>query len=249
MIQALPTKLDLVLARSLSVLALSAMACCTPSAETSASAPPANGSPDATTAGDLGRGGATQGEGSSKPVTKPAPDARGKLARTVEWREGERDRKAWISDELVVEFEPDAEGRAALLAADASATEVPQRQQGVRIWRVASSAGADAVAREAAGKVARFSPVLHATDSADSPKSALPGGVLVAFPADWDRARSERWLADRGRELGSEVGEGLRTYLVATAPGLAALDECEELAKNADGVACEPNWWREASTR
>jgi hypothetical protein len=241
------TIMSLLSSQSLLVLALATTAACTSGNDESTSA-------STTTSGEsqpgLGRTAPEQEGEPSKQVSKPAPsEARPKLTRSATWLEGGEERKLWISDELVVEFEPAPEGEVALHRTDPGATEVPQRQEGVRIWRVTAAAGTENLARDANSERARFSPVLHATESPDSPKSALPGGVLVTFPADWDRARIDTWLAEHGRAVESEVGDGLHTYLVPTAPGLAALDACNELARADERVSCEPNWWREPSTR
>lgn len=236
--------------KSLLVLALVAAAACTSDADETASAPPAGSKePVNESQPDLGRTAPEPGS-PSKQVTKPPPSASGpKLTRTATWLEGGEERKLWISDELVVEFEPTTESAEAVRRLDSGATEVPQRQEGVRVWSVSATPGPEALARDAATEGTRLSPVFHATDSPDSPKSALPGGVLVTFPADWDRPRIDAWLAERGHAVESEVGDGLHTYLVPTPPGLAALDACNELARADKDVTCEPNWWREPSKR
>jgi hypothetical protein len=78
---------------------------------------------------------------------------------------------------------------------------------------------------------------------------ALPGGAVATFPAGWERARIDTWLAARGLRVESTVVAEANMHLVATPPGLESVRIANELHESGELVACTPNLWREARTR
>jgi hypothetical protein len=197
-------------------------------------------------AGSPGRS-ARAGEGPPPIPRERAGEAQ--LERSVQYHDGETARTLWLSEDLVAEIAPSSAGRDALLAADADAAEVEQRQRAVRIWRVRAPQGADELARSLSRDSLRFSPVLHEGPSTGLPMRALPGGVVVAFREGWDRARIDAWLAARGRKVAEAVVPQANVYLVATPPGLAALELANELHATGELASATPNFWLEATTR
>jgi hypothetical protein len=215
--------------------ALLALAACTSRTESTAggedsgvgrSAPPAPGAPR------------------EKPSEPPAA-----LTESVEYYDGEEQRTAWISPDLVAEFAPSDAGRAAVLAADADAAEVEIAQKDVRVWRVRAPQGTPELARVASAGSVRLSPVLHDAPVAGRPLRALPGGVIATFPPEWDRARIDAWLAARNLRVESQVIEGASVYLVATPPGLAAIRVANSLHESGEIVSATPDFWMQVSAR
>lgn len=72
---------------------------------------------------------------------------------------------------------------------------------------------------------------------------ALPGGVVVVFAQDVDDVQARRTLAAFGTDPVRPVSG--RTWLVASAPGLAALELAERLAASGVFASAQPNWWVE----
>ena len=171
------------------------------------------------------------------------------LSRSIVLLSGGRERTLWISDDVVVEFQPDSAGRDALLRSDAAAEELGQPQKGVRLWRVAAGLGTDSFARNASLDAPRFSAVLHETQSPRSPMLAPKGGVIATFPSTWTRAQVDTWLAARGLSVSAALVEGVNMVRIDTAPGLEAIELAIRLVESGELVDCEPDLWREASKR
>lgn len=80
---------------------------------------------------------------------------------------------------------------------------------------------------------------------------ALPGGVIVALrhpPAGNDvRAREEegrRQIAAAGLQALRPIGPDARRWLVASPPGMPALELANRLHASTDFESAEPNWWK-----
>ncbi len=171
------------------------------------------------------------------------------LTRTLTFFDGEHERTVWISNELVAEVAPSEEGRASVLAFDTAAEVQAQPQAGLRLWRVRAPQGVDETSRALTRDALHFSPVVHESDSSTSPRCALPGGAVATFPAGWDRARIDTWLAAQGTRVVEPVVIEANMYLVASDPGLASIELANRLHQSGEIVACTPNFWREVSTR
>jgi hypothetical protein len=184
-----------------------------------------------------------QSQASGKSIVPTLDDA-------VEYADGDTTRKLWPSKELVAEFNPSDAGKAAILAQDSSAKEVPQPQPVVRIWRLSGALRGEAFSTAVRTPSLIVSPVLHEGPSDAMPMRALPGGVLVTFKKDWDRARIDAWLALKSLAVKDEpVVADANMYLVKTAPGTAALLVAAELKKTGELVDVVPNFWRQNTTK
>lgn len=201
------------------------------------------------------QGAATSGRNAQAPAQPPrelgdkSQRVENDLVRSVEYYDGELKRTVWLSNELLAEIGPSEDGRARVLGFDNAAEQRAEPQLGVRLWRVRAAQGIEAASRELTREALRFSVVLHESASSRSPMSALPGGVLATFAADWDRARIEAWASARGMGTPTPVVAEANIYMLATAPGLASIELANRLHESGELVSCTPNVWREASTR
>ena len=123
-----------------------------------------------------------------------------------------------------------------------------------RLWPVngwvadfsGSQADPESVLRLAgtSGVGSTVSPVFRDCAQCDGPWRALPGGVVIRSSA----TTSSIDLADLARKHGIEsprpLGSGGRLWLIATPPGLAALELATRLHESGDFEAAWPNWWQ-----
>lgn len=208
--------------------------------------------------GELGSSAPPQGSETPAPGQTPisgATPTSGKTAvptldEAIEYEDAGIPRKLWISKDLVAEFNPSPTGMAAILSADPTAKEVEQPQPVVRLWKLSGPLRGEAFSTAVASPLARVSPVLHEGPTEGLPMRALPGGVVVTFKPDWDRARIDSWLALRSLSIqGDPVSAESNMFLVGTAPGLAALAVAKELAKMGELVDVVPNFWRQNTAK
>lgn len=186
-----------------------------------------------------------QGEhGKSDP--RPSPDA---LEASFTYYDGSDKRTVWLSRDLVAEFAPTNESRDALLQSDPAATEVAQPQKSMRLWRVRAPQGLDPLTRNLSATSMRFSPVFHDGPLPTLPMRALPGGVIVTFQQNWDRAKIDAWLAARSLAIASEVIEGANVFEIASAPGLPSLELANQLYETGELAGSTPNFWTQMSAR
>jgi hypothetical protein len=172
------------------------------------------------------------------------------LDESVEYADGDTPRKLWLSKDLVAEFNPSDTGKTAILAADASAKEVPQPQPIVRIWKLSGALRGEAFSTAVRTPALIVSPVLHEGPSEALPMRAMPGGVVATFKTDWDRARIDAWLALKSLAIqGDPVVAESNVFLVGTAPGLSELLVASELKKTGELVDVVPNFWRQNTTK
>ena len=204
------------------------------------SGPPASGPGPASTVPPNGQ---RPDAGQPPKATKPS------LTRSVEYYDGPTKRKLWLSEELVAEFDPSDAGRDAVLRGDPSAKEVEQPQKSVRLWRVHAVTGTDKFARAASSETVRFSPVLHDGPAPGLPMRAMPGGIVVTFPKDWDRTRIDGWLGARELKVEGDVAPEANMALVSAPPGLDSVRIANELHETGELVDAVPNFWQQATTR
>jgi hypothetical protein len=172
------------------------------------------------------------------------------LSETVEYWDGATRRRLWLSDDTIAEFAPSDAGGEAIHLADPLAQELEQPQKGVRLWKLSKGLRPDAVASVASASPRRMSPLLHEGPSPKLPMRALPGGVIVRFPAGWDRARIDSWLATRKMHVqGDAIVAEANMFLVATPPGLEALRVADALHDCGELVDVTPNFWLQNATR
>lgn len=208
------------------------------------SVPPSAGAAGSSVPGSQTSGAQAAGSAASGKSVVPTLDD------SVEYADGDTTRKLWLSKELVAEFNPSEAGKAAILTQDSSAKEVPQPQPIVRIWRLSGALRGEAFATAVRTPTVVVSPVLHEGPSDAMPMRALPGGVLVTFKKDWDRARIDASLALKSLAVKDEpIVADSNMYLVQTAPGLPALLVAAELKKTGEFVDVVPNFWRQNTTK
>ena len=147
------------------------------------------------------------------------------------WYDGGKAREVQIDDALVADFDGKSEPTATPVL----------RSNGVRIWRRQDAAATRAVA---AGKT---SPVFR--DSASGPMRALPGNVIVRLDPAWDAARIREWLAASGLTELRRLPIGGNVLVVASPPGLPALELANRLQLSGAVVSAQPEWWEQRSPR
>ncbi len=104
----------------------------------------------------------------------------------------------------------------------------------------------------AKGSGTHTSPVYREGNSPAGRLMALPGGVLVKFAPDWSDAQVRAWAQAKGlavtQRMGATGAMG-NWYLIATAPGSAALELANSLKAGGEVLAAMPNWWKQTATR
>jgi len=173
----------------------------------------------------------------------------GDLSRHVTTRVAGRNSELWLSNDMVVEFGPSEAGRAAIAALDPEAVEVPQAQSGVRLWRVTAGQGIDSFAADLCTEELCFAPAMHRTSDSSSDMRAAAGGVLVTFPKDWQRSTIDVWCASLNMVIERVLIEESNLVLIASAPGLAAVELANTLHEGGELVEVTPNWWSTVSVR
>lgn len=196
--------------------------------------------------------------GQDAPSGKRGPRAApGELVRTI-WYDGDEQRTAWLDPALIADHAPSPESRDALAKLAPDAQELSTSGAPVRIWRLGPSsiegpASIGAVelcsALRSASAAGRFSPVFHTNASQESPHMSLPGGSVVAFGADWTNAAAEGWLAERGLVIERRLELGTPAFVVASAPGLPALELANELRTAPEVRWATPDWWMQPEKR
>jgi len=103
------------------------------------------------------------------------------------------------------------------------------------------------VAKGAAGT--HISPVYREGNSPAGRLMALPGGVVVKFNPDWTDAQVRAWAQAKGLTVTQRLGTTGNWYLIATAPGSAALELANSLKAGGEVLAAMPNWWKQTAAR
>jgi hypothetical protein len=147
------------------------------------------------------------------------------------WYDGGKAREVQLDDALVAEFDARSEPAATPVL----------RSNGVRIWRRQDEAATRAAA---AGKT---SPVFR--DSEGGAMRALPGNVIVRLDPAWNEARVNDWLASNGLTGLRRLPIGANVLVVASPPGLAALDLANRLQLSGTVVSAQPEWWEQRTPR
>jgi hypothetical protein len=101
----------------------------------------------------------------------------------------------------------------------------------------------------AKGAGTHTSPVYREGDSPAGRLMALPGGVVVKFNTDWTDAQVRAWAQAKGLAVAQRLGTTSNWYLIATAPGSAALELANSLKAGGEVLAAMPNWWKQTAAR
>ncbi|RYE74722.1 MAG: hypothetical protein EOO80_16670 [Oxalobacteraceae bacterium] len=78
---------------------------------------------------------------------------------------------------------------------------------------------------------------------------ALPGNVIVRLDPTWNAAQVDDWLAGNGLTGLRHLPIGGNVLVVASPPGLAALELANRLQLSGKVVSAQPDWWEQRSPR
>lgn len=183
-------------------------------------------------------------------TAKDATSAPG-LQQAYPWYDGDQVRTVWLDPHLVADFNRRSPHEGMLKRVYPNAQEVPRGHAGMRLWRADPRIGALPTLRrlKELAPGARYSPVLRDGPTEDAPLRALPGNVIVYFDPGWDEAVVNAWVQARGLEVEARLEIGRNAYVLATGPGLEALETANALYASGEVVAAFPDWWRELVPR
>jgi len=160
-------------------------------------------------------------------------------ATTAHYFDGDTQRTITLDTSLVAVITPIPEtGSAQARSVGGSASPAPLVQL---------QPASQSVARGAAGT--HLSPVYREGNSPAGRLMALPGGVVVKFNPDWSDAQVRAWAQAKGLTVAQRLGTTGNWYLIATAPGSAALELANSLKAGGEVVAAMPNWWKQTAAR
>lgn len=158
----------------------------------------------------------------------------GDLAYSHFWYDGGQKRPLAVDPELVGEVQV-ASGRAARSAGGVTHAPIKIRKRSLLQTRTSDGVPT--------------TPVFRDSNSTGASMRALPGHVLVHFPAEWSDQQVRDWARRERVAIGERLDFGRNIYLVLSAPGLPALELANRLYETGDVVAAYPNWWQEMRKR
>jgi hypothetical protein len=147
------------------------------------------------------------------------------------WYDGGKPRAVQLDEALVAEFDSKSEPTATPVL----------RSNGVRVWRREDDAATRAVA------TGNTSPVFR--DSEGGAMRALPGNVIVRLDPAWNDGQVDAWLAANRLSALRRLPIGGNVLVVASPPGLAALELANRLQLSGKVVSAQPEWWEQRSPR
>ena len=157
-------------------------------------------------------------------------EARAEVTRgpAYTWQDGDRTQRVFLATDLIVQDNADTRDDDEIVARGNSESIVRKQP------RHEGSTTAE--------------PVFH---SQGGDLMTLPGGVIVVFDEDWDRARADQFFADHDVALSRvEAREYLpNAFFVTTEPGFPSLDLANALGGGEGVVISSPNWRTEVTTR
>jgi|GEM_PF-1071451 len=164
--------------------------------------------------------------------------SKGLISPSASWHDGKQTRGLWMDPAREAEFpSPTSLGPAQAGAAIAG-------QGSGSAGSRPAAAGATVRSKDLAspGQALR-SPLFFDNPSLNGTPRALPGGVLVELktPADPDSARLQ--LQSDGLSPVRAIVAN-RIWLVASPPGLAALELANRLQQSGRYASAQPNWWQ-----
>ena len=92
-------------------------------------------------------------------------------------------------------------------------------------------------------------PVYREGDSPAGRLMALPGGVLVKLDPSWSDDQARAWAAGKGLSVAQRLNTTGNWYLLASAPGNAALELANQLHASGEVLSASPNWWKQTQPR
>ena len=159
-------------------------------------------------------------------------------ATTAHYFDGDTQRTITLDSSLVAVITPIPEtGSAQARSVGEGASPAPLVQLQPANQSVAKGAGT------------HTSPVYREGNSPAGRLMALPGGVVVKFNTDWTDAQVRAWAQAKGLTVTQRLGTTSNWYLIATAPGSAALELANSLKAGGEVLAAMPNWWKQTAAR
>lgn len=159
-------------------------------------------------------------------------------ATTAHYFDGDTQRSITLDTSLVAVITPIPEtGSAQARSVGEGASPAPLVQLQPANQSVAKGAGT------------HTSPVYREGNSPAGRLMALPGGVVVKFNTDWSDAQVRAWAQAKGLAVTQRLGTTSNWYLIATAPGSAALELANSLKAGGEVLAAMPNWWKQTAAR
>ena len=159
-------------------------------------------------------------------------------ATTAHYFDGDTQRTITLDTSLVAVITPTPEaGSAQARSVGEGASPAPLVQLQPANQSVAKGAGT------------HTSPVYREGNSPAGRLMALPGGVVVKFNTDWTDAQVRAWAQAKGLTVTQRLGTTSNWYLIATAPGSAALELANSLKAGGEVLAAMPNWWKQTAAR
>lgn len=159
-------------------------------------------------------------------------------ATTAHYFDGDTQRSITLDTSLVAVITPIPEtGSAQARSVGEGASPAPLVQLQPANQSVAKGAGT------------HTSPVYREGNSPAGRLMALPGGVVVKFNPDWSDAQVRAWAQAKGLTVTQRLGTTSNWYLIATAPGSAALELANSLKAGGEVLAAMPNWWKQTAAR
>ena len=144
------------------------------------------------------------------------------------WQDGDRTARVFLATDLVVQDNDDTRAADEIVARGHSESIVRREP------RHEGATAIDPVFRSQAGDL-----------------MTLPGGAILVFDEDWDRARVNQFFADHDIALSRvEARDYLpNAFFVTTEPGFPSLTLANALAGEDGVIISSPNWRTEVTTR
>jgi hypothetical protein len=160
------------------------------------------------------------------------------------WYDGDRQVEVHLDETLIADFNRGSD--VAAKAATDSNLSAGKKISGAQLWKVTpgSSSGLALKSVKSQDQSGAYSPVFRESQTSGAMR-ALPGGVVVQFPPDWDESRISQWVSDQGQSIESKAEFGTNFYIIASPSGLASLEIANGLYETGDVLLASPNWWRE----
>jgi hypothetical protein len=156
------------------------------------------------------------------------------------WREGGKERTAYVVENAVAHFGSSVKQREAFR----------KRVSGKTLWESASGALYRVSPQRMRNRVRDTQEEPQSPVFSDAPSGgtlmALPGGVVLTVGSELaERDNLEKWARERQLEIANPLPSqaGQRSCLVKTAPGMSSIALAQKLSGEAGVIESVPNWW------
>ncbi len=168
------------------------------------------------------------------------------LETQLTWMDGGRERRVWLDESALIEFDPEPNADA-WLSARGSAIEPTGAGEGkIRRWTLDEGFKASELLTQMKerGTASHFSQAYRASASKEGALMGLPGGVLVYLKPEIGDLAASQWFDSRGLTVRQKMSYGTSVYLIESPRGAACLELTSSLLESEDVVKALPNWWR-----